>query len=105
MNKCTRLEPRYPDRIIWDLILSFPCLKPKFCTGPWKGGFDPDKLFSAADYWSSGERLCVLFILNVWNPGDAKSKGWDFNLFDFVGTADGGNKRALLNWVLNPVWP
>lgn len=93
------------EEIIWRLILSFPCLRLKFTGGPWPGPFDAEKLYGLSARWSTGERLCVLFVLNVWNPSYAKHKRWDFNLFDFVGTADDGNKEALLNWISKPEWP
>jgi hypothetical protein len=95
-----------PEAHIWDLILSFPCLRGKFGGQPaWGGRFDPDKLHETSGPWSHGERLCVLFVLNVWNPGDARAKGWEFEFFDFAGIADHENKEVILNWLINPVWP
>jgi hypothetical protein len=95
-----------PEAYIWQLILSFPCLRGKFhgqraCAGR----FDPDWLYEASGPWSHGERACVLFALNVWNPGDARAKGWAFDIFDFAGIADSENKEVVLQWVLSPVWP
>ena len=91
--------------IIVELIKSFPCLRIKVGSDWRPYEFEPDLFYENADCWSGGERLCVLFVLNVWNPGYAKHKGWTFNLFDFIGTADPGNRAALLKWCENPIWP
>ncbi len=92
------------EKFIWELILSFPCLHIKFGGRPWKS-FNPDLLHAVSAPWSHGERQAVLFVLNVWNPGYAKQKGWTFNLFEFLCTADQGNRAALLKWANKPVWP
>ena len=65
---------------ITQLIRSFPCLRsklPNYAPEP----FDPDAFHELIGPWSHGERLCALFILNVWNPLYAKVQGWQFNLF------------------------
>jgi hypothetical protein len=95
-----------PDQIIFKLIRTFPCLAIK--AHQWLARtreFDPDKFHQLFECASTGETLCALFILNVWNPGYADSKGWTFNLFDFMGCADPGNRRALLDWMTKPYWP
>lgn len=93
-----------PGEYILALARSFPCLRHKLVG--WKPEkFDADVLYKCSGPWSSGEKLCVLFVLNVWNPGYAKSQGWTFNLFDFVGTADIGNRAALQAWIDRPHWP
>ena len=86
------------------LARTFPCLEVKLRHyNPEQ--FDADEFHAMIGPWSSGERLCALFILNVWNPGYAKSQRWTFNLFDFVGTADPDNRQALLDWIQTPIWP
>jgi len=102
--ECDR-RMRSSEKFIWELIFSFPCLRIKFGGRPWRHEFDPDKLYEAAGLWSHGEWMCVLFVLNVWNPGYAKQKGWTFDLFEFLGVADQGNRAALLKWANKPVWP
>ncbi|MGC3958137.1 MAG: hypothetical protein QM813_09425 [Verrucomicrobiota bacterium] len=67
--------------------------------------FDSNKFADNLGVWSSGERYAALFLLNVWNPGYAKSQGWDFNLFDCVGTLDTANLRGIVAWMERPVWP
>jgi hypothetical protein len=89
---------------ILEIARSFPCLRLKL--EDWHPiQFDPDQFFEMMGYWSTGETLCGLFVLNVWNSGYAKSKGWTFNLMDFVGTADGGNKAALIRRLERPMLP
>jgi hypothetical protein len=93
-----------PAKTILALIRTFPCLEKKL--RDWKPtDFDPDKLWPMMDGWSHGEILCGIFILNVWNPGYAKQKGWEFDVFDFTGVADDENRQAFTRWVHNPVWP
>lgn len=67
--------------------------------------FDPDTFARPLDVKSSGERHAMLFLLNVWNPGYAKSKGWDFRLFDAVGTLDSDNLEGICEWMQRPIWP
>lgn len=95
-----------PDEYILALIRSFPCLAIK--VRRWidrTTEFDPDEFHQLFECASTGEVLCALFILNVWNPGYAARKGWKFDLIDFIGCADDGNRRALLNWIAHPYWP
>ncbi len=67
--------------------------------------FDPDKAAELLGKISTGEANCLLFILNVWNPGYAEEKGWRFNFFDAVAGIDRGNRDAIIAWMQNPVWP
>jgi hypothetical protein len=93
-----------PTDYILRLARSFPCLRSKIMDyRPAK--FDPDAFHALMDAWSHGERLCGLFVLNVWNPVAAKSKGWQFDLMDFVGIVDAGNSLALEAWIRNPIFP
>ena len=95
-----------PDQIIFTLIRSFPCLAIK--ARHWLGhasSFDPDEFYQLFARASSGEILCALFILNVWSHSYADTKGWKFDLFAFMNCADGGNRKALINWMANPCWP
>lgn len=88
------------------LARSFPCLRHKIDRlFPEGRKFDVDVLMEAARPWSTGEKLCALFVANVWNPGYADSKEWRFDLFDFIGTADSGNRAAFQAWCVAPVWP
>jgi hypothetical protein len=100
---------RKAEKIIWELILSFPCLRTKFNNRPWTEGgkiwFDAERLDQLSEVWSTGERQCVMFVLNVWNPAYAKHRAWEFDIFDFIGTADPGNRQALINWLNKPIWP
>jgi hypothetical protein len=95
-----------PDQLIFGLIRTFPCLEIK--VGPWlhrTERFDPDEFFSLFDCASSGERLCALFVLNVWSHGYAETKGWRFDFIAFMSCADSGNRNALLAWATKPFWP
>lgn len=92
---------------IMALARSFPCLRHKmdmlFPEGRRK--WDVDVLMEASAPWSHGEKLCALFVANVWNPGYADTMEWRFDVFEFLGCADNGNRRALIAWLTNPVWP
>jgi hypothetical protein len=78
-------------------------------TPHWKGSdelqFDPDEYAKELDCCSTYTRHMRLFILNVWNPGYAKSMGWHFNLFDAIGGLDGDNLAALAKFIRHPIWP
>lgn len=101
-----------PTEFILGLISQFPCLESKIRTEACLdrssqdgGGFDPDRFMRQLAGASDGERLCALFVVNVWNPPYAKSKKWNFDLFNFIGTADVRNKQPVLKWMANPYWP
>jgi hypothetical protein len=87
------------------LAQQFPVMQHKLGPDWMVKDFDPDRFFDHMGVWSSGERLVGMFLLNVWNPGYAKSKGWTFNLFDAVGTLDRPHLAPIIEWMLNPVWP
>ena len=91
--------------IIVQLIHTIPVLSRKM--GPdWSTkDFDAFQFHAALEGWSAGERLAGLFVLNVWNPGLAKSEGWHFNVFDAVGTLGSENILPIALWMANPQWP
>ena len=67
--------------------------------------FNADKFASRLDACSDGQRHMILWILNVWNPGYARSQGWDFDFFKALGTLDQDNREAIRWWMQIPVWP
>ncbi len=67
--------------------------------------FDPDKFATHLQACSDGQRHMFLWILNVWNENYAKSKGWQFDLFEALNTLDAENRQAIAWWLQNPVWP
>jgi hypothetical protein len=71
-----------------------------------KVSFDADA-FAAQwlDNCSDYSRHMVLFILNVWNSGYAKNKGWTFDLFSALNGLDQGNREAIAWWLKHPIWP
>lgn len=69
--------------------------------------FAPDKFAACIGPWSTGEKYCAQFLLNVWNTSYARSKRWRFDLFDFIGTCGSSSPEteAVIAWMQNPVWP
>jgi len=67
--------------------------------------FDPEKFAERLRGCSSGQRYMILWILNVWNPGLAASKGWHFDLFKCLDSLDADNREAIMWWFKNPIWP
>lgn len=67
--------------------------------------FNADKFASRLHACSDGQRHMILWILNVWNPGYARSQGWHFDFFKALGTLDQGNREAIRWWMQSPVWP
>lgn len=113
-----------PTNYILSLIRSFPCLRHKVtintCTTQedtthckddgqtarlTELQFDADRFMRCFDTASKGERLCALFIVNVWNPAYAKNSGWSFDVIAFFGTADSQNRKAFLDWAQSPCFP
>ncbi len=93
-----------PSEHILEIARSFPCLEAKL--REWHPNeFKPDHFRTMMAGWSHGEILCGLFILSLWNPAEAKQNGWDFDIFEFAGTADQKNREALIQWLRNPAWP
>lgn len=78
---------------------------------PWlvqRGGelsFDADLYAKTLDCCSTYTSHMRLFILNVWSPGYAKSKGWTFDLFQALRGLDDNNSRAIAWFVKQQVWP
>lgn len=67
--------------------------------------FDPDKFAARLDHYSAGERHMMLWILNVWNPHYARSKGWTFDLFKALDSLDQANRQAIATWMERPIFP
>lgn len=67
--------------------------------------FDPDKFAARLDQCSTGQRHMILWILNVWNPGYARSKGWTFDLFSALDSLDQSNREAISKWMERPIFP
>lgn len=67
--------------------------------------FDADRYAKTVDACSTYTRHMRLFILNVWNPGYAKSKGWTFDLFAALRGLDDNNSRAIAWFCKTSVWP
>lgn len=82
-----------------------PWLVPHPIRGAAETTFDPDKFAAKLGVLSSGERHAALWLLNVWNPTYAKSKGWNFDLFAAFSSLDGENIVGIADWIINPVWP
>jgi len=67
--------------------------------------FSADTFARRLDACSTGEQHMMLFILNVWNPAYAKSKGWQFDLFRALDSLDPGNRDAIAWFLHHPIWP
>lgn len=67
--------------------------------------FNPDNFAARLGVFSAGERHAALWLLNVWNPTYAKSKGWHFDLFAALSSLDSENSFGIAEWVANPRWP
>lgn len=102
---CTVHDLPMAEFLICNLIHTIPVLSRKLGPNWFTKDFDSDNFYAMIGVWSSGEKLAAMFILNVWNPGYAKGKGWHFNLFDAVGTLDHSNIKPMIDWMLNPIWP
>lgn len=99
--------PLTPDQLrnatyILGLISSFPCLA-WVNTEPEQ--WDIDAFMQSLGTASSGERLCMLFIANVWNPGYARESSWTFDVMDFASSCDRRNRAAFIAWLQNPRFP
>ena len=66
--------------------------------------FNPQKFAKKLTACSDGQRYMMLWILNVWNPGFARTR-WKFDLFQALGTLDGDNVAAICWWLERPIWP
>jgi hypothetical protein len=80
-----------------------PWLTPHPALPEWT--FDADRFAKKLGVCSTGEEQMVRWILNVWNPGYAKSKGWHFDLFKALDSLDQNNREAICWWLQNPIWP
>jgi hypothetical protein len=94
------------NQYILSLIETFPCLRHKGVVKHFAGRpFNADLFLETAGPWSSGERRCALFIVNVWDAVYAKEKGWTFDLFDACSVLDDGNRAAIIAWIKAPRFP
>lgn len=100
------LRTKGPEHYIIALAESFPALRGKIegC-GITAENFDVNRLVDYSGPWSTYERTCVMFVVNVWNPGYAESQGWKFDLFDTINGWDKKNRTAFLAWCQSPVLP
>jgi hypothetical protein len=67
--------------------------------------FDPDLYAETLHQCSDGENYMRLFILNVWNPSYARTKGWTFDLFAATRVLDQNNLEAIGEIIRHPTWP
>ena len=99
-------DREFPEERIKFHSIDRPWLVPHFKHQGDVLAFDPDKF--AKRYLgrcSDGQEHMVRFILNVWNPSYAQSKGWTFDLFKAMNTLDQGNRQAIAWWLEHPLWP
>jgi len=87
---------------IVELVHSFPCLRGKYAHLTPKNWASP-KFMHALRGASEGEYLAGLFIMNVWDPANAKD--WPFNVIEALGTWDCCNRAAFLAWAHKPHFP
>jgi hypothetical protein len=102
---CDIYEFPMAEFIICTLAQTIPVLCHKLGPDWFTKDFDQDHFHESMGGWSTGEQLAGLFLLNVWNHGYAKRKGWHFNLFDAVGTLSNDNLLPMAEWMLAPQWP
>ena len=67
--------------------------------------FDPVIFSRVLKVCSDGERHCVLWLLNVWNPSFAKLKGWNYDMFAALPSLDSENRLGIAEWLVNPRFP
>lgn len=68
--------------------------------------FDPDLYAMTTPCCSDGERLCRLFILNVWNPGAASMHpARRFDIFKAARVLDGENMAGICRILERNPWP
>ncbi len=85
------------------LARSFPSLRTAVPRDP--KNWDIDQFMNWLPRASNGEKHAMLFIANVWNPNNAKAKGWEFDFFEAFGTWDTSHRDAFTAWTKFPVWP
>ena len=84
--------------------VSRPWLVPKYA-GSTELTFEPDIYAKTLGCCSDGENWMRLWILNVWNPGAAESKGWHFDFFKALRVLDSRNLAAIAWLCENPILP
>lgn len=87
-------------RYICGLISSFV-----FLHTPIPERWDIDEFMLSLGTASSGERMAMLFVANVWNPGYARENEWLFDVFDALARWDSRGRAAFSAWVQNPRMP
>lgn len=87
---------------ITTLALSFPSLQ-RFTPRPEK--WDVDEFARKAGTASTGERHAIMFVVCIWNPGYAESKGWKFDALDALASWDSKHRNAFNTWAAKPYWP
>lgn len=92
-----------PKKYICALLQSFPYLKYRWLVTP--ETWNPEALVNEMGVLSSGERYAAAFVLCVWNPYWAESKGIKFDLFDAVACWGDENRKPVLEWLKEPRWP
>jgi hypothetical protein len=95
-----------PSEILRGIAESFPCLRGCILDACFfEGQFDPDDLARNMRYWSHGEKLAARFILTVWNPSEARKRGWRFDAAEALAVWDSDNRAAYIAWCRNPIYP
>lgn len=68
--------------------------------------WDIDRFMKASGPWSSGEKVLARFIASVWNPTAAAStKQWRYDATDIALSINAADRRVILQWIANPVYP
>lgn len=93
--------PRFKGRLF---SIARPWLEPH-PGNPNEYTFSADKFAERLDACSKGERHMKLFILNVWNPTLASSRGWTFDMFKAMNVLDANNRAAIAWWLAHPIYP
>lgn len=100
------MKPHHPSEIIRQIALRFPCLQGEMISCCFVAGkFKPNLLAANMRYWSHGEQMAARFLLTVWNPSQAKRKGWRFDVVEALAVWDMGNREAYTAWCATPIYP
>lgn len=91
-----------PSEYILALCRSFPSLH---CKIEGITSFDSYDFFKRLKGCSTGQWHAGMFILNVWDPGNAEQEKWKFDFFTAFPSWDNSHRKAFLSWCANPQWP